>query len=272
LLLFAILTCFALVPLAAASLLAEEPPSQWTLLEAEAHSRALALDATVERLLPAVRERADEIAALLAQLPPGPFGKAAEGTLLLHLERKLAADRDNDRYLVLAPDGRVLLATGKTGPATAESLPEVAQAAQRPAAVVVRALGGRASLVVAAPYRRGAALGGLFVARVRGALVERMLAAAGGVRQLNVIDASGLGLLPSAEGGLREGLGLESRPGRGTAASGTRYAYQPLQTARAVLVATAPPPELPRVRAWQLAAAAGVLAAIVAWLLARSIS
>lgn len=238
---FATLSLFGLLPLAARELLGEprDAAASWAVLEAEARGRAAAVDATIERWLPSVRERAQEIAAVLAQLPAGPFGKAAESTLLLHLERRLQADPEMDRYLVLAPDGKVLLAVGKHGRPTAEALPEVAQAAQRPSAALVPPRGGgRPALVVAAPFQRGGALGGLFVARVRAEVIARILPA--GELHANLIDAAGLALLPAGEsGGPPLSIGLESRAGRTTARpTGAPVAYVPLQGARAVLSIT----------------------------------
>jgi hypothetical protein len=270
----AVLSLFGLLPLAARELLGEprDHAASWAVLEAEARGRAAAVDATIERWLPSVRERAQEIAAVLAQLPAGPFGKAAEATLLLHLERRLQADPEMDRYLVLAPDGKVVLAVGTQGPPTAEALPEVAQAAQRPSAALVRPRGsGRPALVVAAPFQRAGALGGLFVARVRAEVIARILPAVGELHA-NLIDAAGLSLLPAGEsGGPPLSIGLESRAGRTTARpTGAPVAYVPLQGARAVLAITGGGSEGGGVPLWALAVAVLLGAVLAALLFTRS--
>lgn len=101
------------------------PP--WRLLEAEAAGRAQALDAHLQRWLDRAVTLSDEAATLLAQLPDGPIGSAAEGTLMLHLQGRLARDSELGELAVLSREGRVLLSTDgtRTGVRSATD-PEVA--------------------------------------------------------------------------------------------------------------------------------------------------
>jgi hypothetical protein len=232
-------------------------------LEEEARLRAALFDVVAERWLGEARARAQDLTALLGQLPDAPLGRAAEGTIVLYLQRKLEGEMAE--YTVIAPDGKVLLSTGRTRGA----MPEVAQAAQRPAAAMVRA-GGETQIVVAAPLTRGGRFAGLVVGRPNPAGLVRHLGATGGPVEVNVVDANGVSLADRLAGPELTRLGSESGAGLAQI-SGRAAAYAPLQSMRAVVVVVAAAPATDPWR-WPLASAAGalLLAAVVSWALSRA--
>jgi hypothetical protein len=267
-LLFVTLALFGAVP-AGALLIVDGTTEGWPLLEAEARARAALLDCRLQRWQRLAEERATELSALLAQLPEarldeGRLGTAAEGTLLLYLQRKLAETTEISEYSVLTPKGTVLVSSsgGRGAPAL-----EVGEA-ERPAAMMTRA-SSDTRLVVVAPIRRAgrARRSGLVVVVPAPALVTRVLGE-GAMVQLSLVDGNGLliGAGRTAELGR---LGSESGVGRARLSSGPAT-YAPLQSTRAVVVATAPATR--RLSRWQLVALGGVLvlAALAARLLTRA--
>jgi hypothetical protein len=231
-------------------------------LEREAKLRAALFDLVAERWLGEVRARADDVSALLGQLPDAPIGRAAEGTIVLYLQRKL--EKEMTEYAVIAPDGKVLLSTGRTRGV----MPEVAQATRRPAAALVRA-GSETQIVVAAPLARRGRFAGLLVGRPNATWLARQLGASEGPVEVNVVDANGVRLTDRLAEPEVSRLGSESGAGL-TQVSGYTAAYAPLQTMRAVVVVAAAPAGADRWR-WPLASAACalLLGALVAWALSR---
>jgi hypothetical protein len=261
--LFISFALFGVVSALVALVYGGQAPDPRPALEAEARGRAAIVDLLAERWLGQVRLRAQELTMLLGQLPDGPLGRAAEGTIVLYLQRKLE-DGEMTEYTVLAPDGRFLLSTGRTRGA----MPEVAQAAQRPALALVRA-GSDTQLVIAAPLSRGQKLAGIVVGRPSAQALTRALGAADGSPEVNLVDANGQQLTHRLVGPELSRLGSESGAGLAQL-SGRSAAYAPLQSMRAVVVVAAPP--IRSLWHWRLAAAAVVvllLAALAAWALSR---
>jgi hypothetical protein len=226
------------VPLAVALAIWGTSPERWQVVEAEARGFSALLDAHGARWKQGARDRAQELTSLLAQLPPGSLGKAAEGTILLHLERRLADDPELSRYQVVASGGHILLSAGEE-PADREQeeIPEVAQAAERPAMFLVRGARGN-GLAVAAPFTVGGKLGGILVARVRGAWLRELPAQVVAGHSVSLVDGNGLCLGP-CPGAEMARLGSETRPGRAWQQHAPS-AYAPLQSTRAVAVAVGP--------------------------------
>jgi hypothetical protein len=239
-------------------------------LEAAASGHALALDAHLLGWRGRVEGLAEELAGLLAQLPDGPMGSAAEGTLMLHLQRRLAREPEIGDYSVLAPNGTVMLSTDGTRPRTRDPVtdPEVHQATQRATAVLIGTK--QARLVVAGPIHVGGSLRGILVVRPRTEVVERLLrpGSAGGGWAIELVDASGVVLSGRALPAKLRELGSESRAARAWVED-RPVAYVPLAHARAVVLAVGPSPR-PPLRVWHwlgglaIIALAGLAALVVA--------
>lgn len=247
--------------------------SVFAMPAAEARGRAQALDAHLRRWLSRCGEVAGELSALLSQLPDGPIGSAAEGTLMMHLQSRLSGSFEGEmgELGVLAPDGRMLLSTDGTraGAKTRERNLEAALAAERPAAALV----GAGRLVVAAPLRVRGTLRGILVARLRSEVAARVVRAVTGGVDIFVLDANGAALTGRAvEPALAE-LGGESSAGTRWV-KGRPAALVPLARARAVVVAVGPVEAEGRpAGAWWCygvgLAAMVTLAGIAAWRLTR---
>lgn len=267
-----LLTLFGLVPAGLVVLEQRQGRGEDLLpaLAAAARGHALALDAHLLGWRGRVEGLAEDLARLLGQLPDRSIGSAAEGTLMLHLQRRLAREREIGEYSVLAPDGTVMLSTDGTRPRGGDPArdPEVAQAAERPTAVVIGTK--KPELVVTAPIRAGGTLRGILVGRPRSEVVDRLLRPAGapGGWAIELVDASGAVLsgrkLPA---GLRE-LGSESRAAR-TWVNRRPVAHVPLAHVRAVVVAVGSPARHLRFRHWLGGLAIVVLAGLTAWAVAR---
>lgn len=222
---------------------------------AQARGLALALDVHLQRWLGRCELFATELSGLLAQLPDGKIGPAAEGTLMLHLQQRLAREPDVGELSLLEPGGRIALSTdgSQTGAVDQKSSPEVAQAAGRPAAALVQGRDGEGTqLVLAAPVnygpvgravgadKVGPAVRGILVARLRPDAVRRLLRSVVSGIKVDLLDANGLSLSGHAAEGVAD-LGSESREGRRWTTGKAPVVYVPLQRARLVVVALGRP-------------------------------
>jgi hypothetical protein len=270
---WAALVTFAAVP--ASLLLLLQPPAQapsWAPLRAEAAGRVQALDAHVLRWNERTVSLAGEVAALLRQLPAGEIGSAAEGTLMLHLQRRLSAAKELGELAVLSPKGKVLLSTDGTrvGQPAGQAFPEVAQAASSPSAALVTSA-GESQLVLGAPISSGGELKGIMFARLKPATSRDLLRPSLPGLKVDVVDASGQALSGQGGADLLE-IGSASRPGQRLRAGGRLVAYAPLRQIRAVVAVSGPALEAtgPLGR-WHAAVGALIvlLAGVCAWLLAR---
>lgn len=268
--------CFAVVPAAVALHLAQRPCEGASYLTAEVRGRAALLDLQATVWKHRAQELASQIGSLLAQLPPGDWGSAAEGTLALHLQNRLQRDRDMGEYAVLDVGGEVLISTDGTRAAgqRSNSMPEVAVAAERPAVALVGRQQDQVRLAVAAPVRTGQQLRAIFVAHVRPETTRRLLQVAPTLQSV-VVDADGRVL-----GDMRHpppalvGLGTETAAGQQRLAAQV-VAYFPLREARAVVVVAAPVGPASERWPWPwwhfvALAALAVVALAVGWLLVRA--
>jgi len=237
------LSAFGVLPAVAVLLFAHHDRPTWPLLEGEAHQRARAFDAASERWLRLARDRAGTLGALLEQLPEGPLGKAAHGTILMFLQRRLAEDRDMDRMLVLDARGHILFEEGRPGAAPLSGELEVAQAAARPALVVVRDAAGGGNLLAAAPVLTGGKLRGVFAVRLRAEAIEPLLPSPSSRAVVSLVEAGGATLGQPPSGAELARLGSEGRPGRARVGRWLA-AFAPLASTRAVVVVATPPPSL----------------------------
>jgi hypothetical protein len=267
------LVAFAAVP--ASSLLLLQPKSRapsWDPLRAEAAGRVLALDAHVQRWSERTVTLAGEVAALLRQLPAGEIGSAAEGTLMLHLQRRLSTAAEMGELAVLSPSGKVLLSTDGTrvGQPAGQAFPEVAQAASSPAAALVTA-SGETQLVLGAPITSGGTLKGIMFARLKPTTARSLLRPSLSKLEVDVVDASGEALSGKGGADLLE-IGSASRPGQRLRAGGRPVSYAPLRRIRAVVAVTGPVVGVTRrVGRWHALGGAVIvlLAGVCAWWLAR---
>jgi hypothetical protein len=257
---FAVLSAFGVASAATVIVLAARvQPDPPDLLRTVTSARTALFDAAAARWLRSARDRADELAPLLAQLPEGPLGKAAERTIQLFLERRLADDGELDGFLVLDARGHVLLQVGRAGgPAVPADL-EVAQAAARPSLMMLRSQPA-GLLLAAAPVLRDGKLRGLLAGHLRASALRPIVEIWPSSLELTVVDAAGVHLGAPLAPELRA-LGSESAAGFARVA-GRSAAWGPLQSARAVLVVTAPrAPWLPGWRTGYWLAVALILAA-----------
>ncbi len=274
--LFCTLAAFGLGPAIVVALGGRQRPlDPWIVVTAEARARASVLDVRAASWLGQCQTLADELAGMLRQLGDGSIGHAAEGTLVLHLQRRLRTARDLGEYAIYDRVGRLLLSTDGTRVTgkRADDAPELAQAARRPALILGRRGQEPVHLAIAAPV--GRPLRGILVARLTTKTTTRLLHSAAGLT-IRLVDGNGLalgsvaGLAVAATERLAR-LGTESRPGR-LLLAGDPSAYFPLARARAaVVVSGSPAPLASPWRRWHLLVLGVVLAlaAVGAWLLTR---
>jgi hypothetical protein len=214
----------------------------YVALEAEAAGKAQAIDARLERWIERMLLLAKELSSLLAQLPDGSIGTAAEGTLMLYLQRRLGADAEIGEYSMLSTEGRVLLSTDGTRVGTGGSgFPEVAQAAEGPAVALLESTAGLAHVVVGAPVRVGRTLRGVIVGRLQSEMVQRLIVPSQPSFTVDLVDGSGHSLTGRSRGAELLDLGSESQKGRRLLPGDRPAAYVPLNQVRGVIVVIGPP-------------------------------
>lgn len=267
------LVIFGTVPALVTGLVASSPqPDPWTLLRSEAGGCARVLDAHLKHWRERASTLARELSVLLSQLPEGPIGTAAGGTLSLHLQRRLRQDPEMDIYFVLDPKGKLILTTeGRKPDKDTAVIPQMAQAAQRPAAALIRSSRNRIDLVVGAPIRIGSDLRGIFVSCVRSDVSGHVFKASTKEIRVDLVDASGHSLRGQAADPALLDLGSSSRSGR-TWLNRLPVAYVPLRGMRAVVTATGSATTPSIVFGWpHVAGLAGIvlIAGLVTWMLKR---
>jgi hypothetical protein len=239
-----------LLPAALAVRISEAPVAAPPPVDrARAHAQSIDLRAAL--WLERQSRLAREVAGLLSQLPladsPEASLGAAEGTLVLHLQRRLEANEALGEQTVIGPTGRVLASTDGTRSTgePAPDLPEVAEASARAALLLTPGSRGP-SLVLAAPIKVKDRLLGVVIGRLaEGASqqISRTVAR----EPVAIIDAAGLvfGRLEGFAPRHLLPLGSESSPGSRTVA-GRVVVFAPLHSMRAVVgwapaVRAAPP-------------------------------
>jgi hypothetical protein len=256
------------------------PQDSGAVLLAEASGRALAFDAHFERLSQRVKILSEELSAVMQQLPPGPIGSAAEGTLMLHLQQRLAQDQEIGEYSVLSPEGKVLLSTdGTKVGGTGRRWPEIPQRAPRPLVSLLKDEGATAAFVtIGAPMNSsGDKLLGYLVAQLRPQGVMSLCQPSQPPLHIDLVDANGLSLMSGSTRAELAKFGTQSVTGKDLLHGGARVAFVPLKLARAVvLVSDGGPSEKSAAvlrPGWSLMGGGGaivvLLAALVAWMMAR---
>ena len=239
---FISIATIGLLPAALAVRLSEAPIAAPPPVDrGKAHAQSI--DLRVALWLERQQRLATEVAGLLSQLPPADSPRtslgAAEGTLVLHLQRRLEAESALGEQTVIGPTGEVLASTDGTRStgAPASDLPEVAEALARPALLLTPANRGP-PLVVTAPVKVEGRLLGAVIGRLAGRSSKRLLRTVA-QEPVAIVDAKGLvfGQLPGLSRQQLLALGSESSPGS-RVVDGRVLVFAPLRGTRAVVALT----------------------------------
>ncbi|MCA9669247.1 MAG: hypothetical protein KC503_26810 [Myxococcales bacterium] len=250
-------------------------------LVGRAKAVAIAIDARGALWRAACERLAVEVGGLLAQLDKRSpqLGNAAEGTLMLHLGRRLREAPDFAELAVLDAEGKLLISTDGTrskGKPPA-GFPELASIAQRSATLLADGK-GRGQLVTAAPIRwprgdrQARALRGVLVGLLRLGAKQLIPGGAPAGSATALVDADGRRLDGPRASESLAALAARSSPGA-VRRGGRVIAHAPLSRTRAAVIVSATPPAPPSpYRSWHLALLAGVLvvSGLGAWAFGRS--